>query len=256
MSDVFDIPENQCGCVEDAIKRVRIKEKSKGLPAWVLTEKASGIEVDFITEFVKILNPEQGTNISMISSNIGKLVESDDTLTEKLKALVTDENRRESMRSYLTIFEDGKLLALAKEIGAEDKVINDIQRHFGDDTEGLWLWSKETGEGQIRKVIREYEFVKKSNELLIKDSSSVVEALTAWQEKLKFIKISYDVARENPVYAPFTTVLYNVSKGVGRDYLKEFYETLTKYGESVIEFLMSEQRSVLLKSARSNARAV
>ena len=110
MSDVFDIPENQCGSVEDAIKRVRIKEKSKGLPAWVLTEKASGIEVDFINEFVKLLNPEQGTNTSAITGNIGKLVESDDALAKKLKALVTDENRRESMKSYLTIFEDGKLL--------------------------------------------------------------------------------------------------------------------------------------------------
>jgi hypothetical protein len=243
MSDVFDIPENQCGSVEDAIKRVRIREKSKGLPAWVLTEKASGIEVDFITEFVKLLNPEQGTNTSAISGNIGKLVESDDALAEKLKALVTDENRRESMKSYLTIFEDGKLLALAKEIGAEDKVVGDIQMHFGDDTEGLWLWSKETGEGQIRKVIREYEFIKKSNELLIKNSSSVAASLAAWQEKLKFIKISHEVARENPAYAPFTTVLFNVAKGVGRDYLKEFYEALTEHGESVIEFLKSDREA-------------
>jgi hypothetical protein len=170
-------------------------------------------------------------------------VESDDALAEKLKALVTDENRRESMKSYLTIFEDGKLLALAKGIGAEDKVVGDVQKHFGDDTEGLWLWSKETGEGQIRKVIREYEFVKKSNELLIKDSSSVVASLAAWQEKLKFIKISHEVARENPVYAPFTTVLFNVAKGVGRDYLKEFYEALTEHGESVIEFLKSDREA-------------
>ncbi|MEW5953815.1 MAG: hypothetical protein AB1815_08800 [Bacillota bacterium] len=243
MSDVFDIPENQCGSVEDAIKRVRIKEKSKGLPAWVLTEKASGIEVDFINEFVKLLNPEQGTNTSAITGNIGKLVESDDALAKKLKALVTDENRRESMKSYLTIFEDGKLLALAKEIGAEDKVVSDIQKHFGDDTEGLWLWSKETGEGQIRKVIKKYEFVKKSNELLIKDSSSVVASLAAWQEKLKFIKISHEVARENPAYAPFTTVLFNVVKGVGRDYLKEFYEALTEHGDFVVEFLKSDREA-------------
>ena len=32
ISDVFDIPENQCGSVEDTIKRVRIKAKSFGLP--------------------------------------------------------------------------------------------------------------------------------------------------------------------------------------------------------------------------------
>ena len=59
MSDVFDIPENLCGSVEDAVKRVRIKAKSFGLPFWVLKEKASGIEVDFITEFVKLLNQKK-----------------------------------------------------------------------------------------------------------------------------------------------------------------------------------------------------
>lgn len=241
MRDVFDIPENQCGSVEDVIKRIRIKEKSKGLPAWILMEKASGIEVDFIKEYIKLLNPEQGTNTSSICGNIGKLVESDNALTQKLKFLVTDENRRESMKSYLTIFEEGKLLYLAKKIGAEDKVVDDIQKHFGNDTEGLWLWNKETGEGQIRKVIREYEFVNKSNELLINNSSSVVNSLNAWQEKLKFVKISHDVAHDNPLYAPFTNVLYYVAKGVGREYLKEFYESLMANGQYMVDFLKNDR---------------
>jgi len=241
MSDVFDIPENYCGSVEDAIKRVRIKEKSKGLPAWVLVEKASGIEVDFIAEFVKLLNPEQGVNTSTISGNIGKLVDSDDTLAQKLKALVTDENRRESMKSYLTIFENGVLLSLAKEIGAEDRVVNDVQKHFGDDTEGLWLWNKETGEGQIRKVIREYEFVKRSNELLLKRDSSIMDSITSWQEKLRFVKLSHEVVHEIPDYAPFTSVLYNVAKGMGRDYLKEFYDKLVANGNAIVDFLTNDR---------------
>lgn len=247
MSDVFDIPENYCGSVEDVIKRIRIKEKSKGLPAWVLMEKASGIEVDFISEYIKLLNPEQGTNTSSISSNIGKLSESDNALAQKLKCLVTDENRRESMKSFLTIFEEGKLLSLAKKICAEDKVVDDIQKYFGDDTEGLWLWNKETGEGQIRKVIREYEFVNRSNELLIHNSSSVAGSLNIWQEKLKFVKISHEVVRENSEYVSFTTALYNVAKGVGMDYLKEFYESLMANGLSIIGFLKSD-RDVFAKS--------
>ena len=247
LSDVFEIPESQCGSVEDVIKRVRIKEKSKGLPAWVLTEKASGIEVDFISEFIKILNPEQGTNISAISGNIGKLADSDEALAEKLKILVTDENRRESMKSYLSVFEDGALLSLAKEFGAEDRVISDIQKQFGDDADGLWLWNQETGEGQIRKVIKEYEFIKKSNELLMRRNSSVSDTLVAWQEKLKFIKLSHEVVSENPAYAPFASVLFNIAKGAGRDYLKEFYNCLATYGESIVNFLKSD-RDVFAKS--------
>jgi hypothetical protein len=188
ISDVFNIPESQCASVEDAIKRARITEKSKGLPAWVLIEQASGVEVDFINEYVKILNPEQGINISIISSSIGRMVESDEKLVSRLKKLVTDESRRESMKSYLSVFEDGRLLKVAKDIGAEDRVVGDIRKLFGEDSEGLWLWNKETGEGQIRKVTRDYEFVKMSNKLLIKDNSSLTDSLVSWQEKLRFVK--------------------------------------------------------------------
>jgi len=241
MGDVFDIPDNQCTSVEDVIKRARIKEKSKGLPAWVLMEKASGIEVDFISEFVKLLNPEHGANISNISGNIGKLVDSDDQLTQKLKTLVTDENRRESMKSYLAVFEDGILLSLAEEIDAKDRVVSDIQKHFGDDTDGLWLWNKETGEDQIRKVIKEYEFVKKSNELLMRRSPSIADAFAAWQEKLKFIKLSHEILSEISAYTPFATVLHNVAKGAGRDYLKEFHNCLTTHGEAIVDFLKSDK---------------
>jgi len=241
MSEVFDIPENQCGSVEDAIKRVRVKEKSKGLPAWVLTEKASGIEVDFIMEFIKLLNPEQGVNISAISGNIGKLVDNDDQLAQKLKSLVTDENRCEAMMSYLTIFEDGILLALAQDIGAEDRVVSDIQKYFGNDTEGLWLWNRETGEGQIRKVIQEYEFVKMSNELLLKRDTSILESLASWQDKLRFVKLSHEIAKEIASCKAFISALYNVAKGVGRDYVKEFHKILSTHGDAIVTFIKSDR---------------
>lgn len=241
ISEVFDIPDSQCGSVEDAIKRVRISEKSKGLPAWVLIEKASRVEVDFINEFVKILNPEQGVNTSIISGNIGKMVESDDRLITRLKDLVTDESRQESMKNYLSMFEDGKLLSIAREIGVEDRVVSDIQRFFGEDSEGLWLWNRETGEGQIRKVLRDYEFIKKSNELLIKQSSSVANALASWQEKLRFVKISHEMIREIADYAPFTDILYNVAIGIGKDHLKELFGIINTHGDAIVSFLRSDR---------------
>ena len=241
ISEVFDIPESQCGSVEDAIKRVRISEKSKGLPAWVLNEKASGVEVDFINEFVKVLNPEQGVNTSVICGNIGKMVESDDRLAEKLKVLVTDESRQESLKSYLSIFEDGKLLQIAKEIGAEDRVVSDIQKYFGEDSEGLWLWNKETGDGQIRKVITDYDFIKKSNELLIKSDSSAADSIISWQEKLKFVKISNEIVRDNTEYEPFITILYNAAKGLSKDSIKEFHHALINHGDSIVKLLRSDR---------------
>lgn len=241
MSEIFDIPENQCVSVEDAIKRIRIKVKSFGLPVWVLKEKASGIETDFIIEFIKLLNPEQGVNTSIISGNIGKLIESDEVLAQKLRALVTADSCREAMKSYLTIFKDGKLLELAKEISAENRVVDDIQNYFSNDTEGLWLWSQETGEEQICKVIREYEFVKNSNELLRKQNSSLAEALSSWQEKLKFVKISFEIVCENPIYAPFIDVLTAVAQGSGKDMLKEFHNIIGRHGLAIIDFLKKDK---------------
>lgn len=99
------------------------------------------------------------------------------------------------MKSFISFFDEGVLLSLAKDIDAQNKVIDDIQKYFGSDNEGLWLWSKETGEEQIRKVINEYKFIKKSNELLSVRNNSLLASLKTWEDKLKFIKISYDVFR-------------------------------------------------------------
>jgi hypothetical protein len=78
-------------------------------------------------------------------------------------------------------------------------------------------------------------------------NASVADALAAWQEKMKFIKLSHKVAGENIAYSPFTTVLYNVAKGAGRDYLKEFYNCLSAHGDSIVNFLKSD-RDIFAKS--------
>jgi hypothetical protein len=153
---VFEIPENRCGSVEDAIKRIRIKSKSFGLPFRVLKEKASGIEVDFITEFVKLLNPEQGTNISTVSGNICKLVGSDEAFAGKLKALIKPENFDSAMISYLTVFEEPETAEFYKRIPINcfvmskqdypakiDKIANDYKSNL-DKTQLLELWKEKT----------------------------------------------------------------------------------------------------------------
>ena len=61
-------------------------------------------------------------------------------------------------------FEGGKLLNVAKEIGAEDSVLADIKKLFSVQYSALWIGS--TGEDEIRKLITEYEVVKSTNVLL------------------------------------------------------------------------------------------
>ena len=64
---------------------------------------------------------------------------------------------------------------------------------------------------------------------------------------MKFVKISHEVARDVPTYAPFTTVLYNVAKGVSKDFLKEFYDILVNYGADVMDFIKND-RDTFVKS--------
>jgi len=72
-------------------------------------------------------------------------------------------------------------------------------------------------------------------------NSSIDDTLVAWQEKLKFIKLSHEVLGDSPACAPFAAVLYNVAKGAGRDYLKEFYNCLITHGSNIVEFLKSDK---------------
>jgi hypothetical protein len=85
--------------------------------------------------------------------------------------------------------------------------------------------------------------VKRSNELLIKNNSSVADSLATWQENLRFVKISYEVAHEIPEHALFTTVLYNVAKGVGRDYLREFNDSLFAHGPAIVNFFKTDRET-------------
>ena len=62
------------------------------------------------------------------------------------------------MHIFLERFEGGKLLNVAKEIGADDSVMTDIKKLFSVQYSALWIGS--TGEDEIRKLITEYEVVK------------------------------------------------------------------------------------------------
>lgn len=237
MSDVFEISETLCGSVEDTLKHVRNRAKKFGLPFWVLKEQATGIEDDFITELIKLLNPEQGTNTSIVSGQIGRLAEKDKSLEARLKTLIKPENFDSAMKSFLKDFDGGKLLALAEEIHVpDDTVVSSIKDRFGSDSEGLWLWNQETGEREIQKVIREYEFIKKSNELLSTDKRSLNDAFSAWKEKLKFIKVSHEIVSKETGFAPLIVVLYEVAKGLGGDTTRKFYDVLIDHGHEIVNF--------------------
>jgi hypothetical protein len=147
------------------------------------------------------------------------------------------------MREYLYSFEGGKIMELAKVIGAENNVIADIRRLFG--VKHSCLWDKQTGEDEIRKLVTEYGIVKKSNDILDTSAHSLSEAFKEWRDRLKFLGISCEALRVNyPTLAKIFDTLMKVYQqaDVLPDQLKVFLLELTIHSAEIKDLLNNEKR--------------
>ena len=108
--------------------------------------------------------------------------------------LLTIEKCQEGMKSFLQEFENGLLLKLAAEIGAEDNMLSDISHLFSVAYSSLW--KSDMGENEIKKLIVDYTFVKETNRLLNCSSHSKAEAFDKWREKLEFVMCSHEALEE------------------------------------------------------------
>jgi hypothetical protein len=148
------------------------------------------------------------------------------------------------MREYLRSFEGGKVIELATAIGAENNVLADIRRLFG--VKHSCLWDKQTGEGEIRKLMIEYSVVKESNTILNAAAHSLTEAYKEWRECLKFIGISCEALRAK--YPALTKVLETLLKickqeDILSDQLKAFHTELVAHGAELREVLNDDRRA-------------
>jgi hypothetical protein len=182
---VFDVPDNIS--IEQAALRIRSKLKDFGYPIWAF----KGIDTNslelFIDNLTTLANPmNKGTNESKIASEIGKMYLQTPTAANNLANLLASKNAPKAMEDFLTGFENGDILNLAKSINVSD-VLQDVKRQVGSG-EALWLWDQETGEEELRKLIQDYKIVLASNNINQKTNSLSV-CLAGWQDKLKSIKI-------------------------------------------------------------------
>jgi len=173
--------------IEQAAIRIRTRLKDLGFPIWSFKEiDKNGLE-DFIDKIVAIANPNNtGDNVAKIAAALGKLSLQTPTAAQKLATLLTKENASKAMKEYLRYFEGGEVLSLADEIGVSD-VLLDVRRQVGSG-EALWLWDKETGEDEIRKLLTDYKIVAASNRINSK-ASSLSACIGVWCEKSKAIRI-------------------------------------------------------------------
>jgi hypothetical protein len=212
------------------------------LPVWCLEEVDAVGVFDVVQKYGELVQKE-GNEAHKKAIEIGKIASAKPSLAESLPVLVTKENCQDGMREYLHSFEGGKVMELAKVIGAEGNVLTDISRLFR--VKHSCLWDKQTGEDEIRKLLTEYSVVKESNAILSVSAHSLTEAFKEWRERLKFIGISCDALRAKyPALAKVLDTLLKICKeeDILPEQLKTFHSELVAHGAEIRELLNNDSR--------------
>ena len=238
----WGIQPNSCSSAGQAAIAVTAKMRELTLPVWCLEEVDAVGVFDVVQKYGELVQKE-GNEAHKKAIEIGKIASAKPSLAESLPVLVTKENCQDGMREYLHSFEGGKVMELAKVIGAEGNVLTDISRLFR--VKHSCLWDKQTGEEEIRKLLTEYSVVKESNAILSVSAHSLTEAFKEWRERLKFIGISCDALRAKyPALAKVLDTLLKICKeeDILPEQLKTFHSELVAHGAEIRELLNNDSR--------------
>ena len=237
---VFNIPDNLS--IEQTVVRIRFKLKELNYPIWSFKEiDTHGLD-EFIDKLSVLANPDNsGENTAKVASVIGNMSINIPTAAKNLSSLLyAKENAAKAMTEFLSTFENGEVLTLAKRIQARD-VLFDVRRQFSSD-EALWLWDQNTGENEIRKLITNYNIIAESNNINSK-TSSLIDCLNGWREKAKSIRIPCSVlVLEDTILKNFFQVLKDITTSGELSYDKRdsFLRELRDNGNALSDFFASK----------------
>lgn len=222
----WSIPENTCSSPQQAGSLILSRMRELAYPVWCLEDMDTTGVFDLVKLYSKLVQ-SKGDDAHGVANEIGKIAKQRLSSAQNLKELLTLDNCRKGMRIFLERFENGKLLSLAKEIGAEDAVLTDIKKLFSVQYSALWIGS--TGEDEIRKLITEYEVIKETNILLNVSSHSKEGAFKEWRETLKFIGFSCEsVKAKRPSLDKFFDSLLRIAnyEDMLPEHMKNFHEEI------------------------------
>jgi len=242
----WGIEGDKCTSPSHAGSLIKSKMKGLGYPVWCLEDVDTAGVFDLVKKYISLVQSE-GDKSHDIANEIGKIAIQRPSSAENLKSLLTQDNCRSGMEQFLARFENGKLLNLAKEIGAENILLTDIKNVFSVEYSAYWNGS--TGEDELLKLITEYEAVKETNLLLNTMCCSLDEAFKAWRETLKFIGFSHEAVKgKYPVLNKLFSILFKIAKKedlLPAD-LKQFVEELRMH-TSEIKGIMENKLSVFIE---------
>lgn len=238
----WNIAPNSCSSAGQAAIVVAGKMRDLGLPVWCLGEVDKVGVFDVVQKYIELVQKE-GSDAHKEAITIGRIAVSKPNIGDNLATLLTNENCQKGMREYLFSFEDGKVMHLATEIGAENNVLSDILRLFS--VKHSCLWDKEIGEDEIRKLLTEYAIAKESNTILNVSVHSLPESYIEWRERLRFIGVSCEALKLK--YASLTKIFDTLLKiykqeEILPEQLKAFHSDLIAHSGEVREILNNDRR--------------
>ena len=233
----WNITANTCSSPQQASTFVLTKMRNLSYPVWCLEDVDTTGVFDFVKLYIRLVQ-SKGDDAHDVANEIGKIAIQRPSSAQNLKALLTPDNCQKGIRIFLEHFENGKLLSVAKEIGAEDSMLTDIKRLFSIEYSALWIGS--TGEDEIRKLITEYEVVKLTNIFLNVTAHSKDAAFEEWRETLKFIGFSGESVRaRKPALDKFFYSLLRIAnhEDMLPDNMQSFLDEMTNHRADIHELL-------------------
>ena len=233
----WGIAANTCSSPQQAGTLILSKMRDLSYPVWCLADMDTTGVFDLVKLYIKLVQGK-GDGAHDVANEIGKIAIQRPSAAQNLKALLTLDNCKNGMYVLLERFEGGKLLKVAKEIGAEDSVLVDIKKLFSVQYSALWIGS--TGEDEIRKLIAEYDMVKTTNILLNVTAHSRDAAFKEWRETLKFIGFSCEsIKAKKPTLDKFFYNLLRIAnyEDMLPEHVKSFLDEMTNHNADVREVL-------------------
>lgn len=233
----WGIAANTCSSPSQAGSLVLSKMRELLYPVWCLEDIDTLGVFDLVKLYIKLVQ-SKGDEAHDVAKEIGEIALNRPSVSQNLKELLSVENCKKGMLLFLERFENGKLLSIAKEIGAEESVLSDIKKLFSVQYSALWIG--QTGEDEIRKLITEYDVVKSTNILLNVSAHTKEAAFKVWRDTLKFIGFSCESIRaKRPSLDKFFYNLLRIAnfEDMLPDNIKSFHDEMTNHFTEIRDIL-------------------
>lgn len=235
--EVWNITPNTCSSPSQTGALVLSKMRELSYPVWCLEDVDTLGVFGLVKKYIKLVQ-SSGDEAHDVANEIGKIAIQRPLLAQNLKPLLTVDNCKKGMQLFLERFDGGKVLATAKEIGAQDNVLSDIKKLFNVEYSALWVDT--TGEYEIKKLLVEYEVVQMTNVLLNVNNHTKDAAFKSWRDLLKFIGYSCESVKEKrPTLDKFFACLLRIAnyEDMLPENIKVFYDEMTTHNTEIRDLL-------------------